>query len=114
MDECKHANQAARNETVYRDVLDGPDAIYSEWAVTTLFYAASHWAEAFLARRNLHIVGHKNRIDAVRNQGKPRAAASLKKLWGKSTEARYEGARFAPDAIRRYESDYERFLVELQ
>ncbi len=114
MDELKHAAQAARNEKVYRDVLDGPRTTYSEWAVTTLYYAASHWAEAFLARQDLDIVGHMPRINAVRKQGKPYAASLLKKLHGMSVEARYEGGRFKPDEIRRYEADYKKLLVDLQ
>jgi len=58
-----HLHQAHHNVTFYASI---DKAAFKDWAATSLFYAALHYIDAFLAhKRNIHPPKHKERDNLV-------------------------------------------------
>ena len=60
-----HILQAKHNEDFYQ-VID--KKLYSDWAMTVLFYAALHYIDAFLDRVGIDPGGHQERDKLVQNR----------------------------------------------
>lgn len=113
-DTSQHRDQSLRNKRVYRDRLDGPEAQYSEWAVTTLFYTALHDMDAYLYQLAGRVDpgNHRDRDSLVRTHCR-RAWPTYKKLKDASEQGRYRCRRFTKAEIERYEEDALRKLPRL-
>lgn len=84
--EQEHLVQARRNEEFLLLIRELP-VRYAEWEVTTLFYSALHYVDAFLATLNEHPRSHRARIDRVRSATSLRD--EYRNLYNASMEARY-------------------------
>ncbi len=60
-----HVQQATHNEAFYQ-VID--KNVYSDWAMTVLFYAALHYIDAFLGQVGIHPGGHETRDTILSNR----------------------------------------------
>lgn len=92
----EHLAQARRNEEFLAAIRALP-VRYAEWETTTLFYAALHYVDAFLATIGEHPRNHRIRIARVN------AVSSLRdeyqNLFNASIEARYETLPFTPQQV---------------
>lgn len=100
-----HRKQEARNWAFYR-FLGGSSAVYCDWAVTAVFYAAVHRVEAFLIKKGVPGSGdHVARRDGLRQLRCFKAEKTLKKLETASREARYFcRTDFTPKDLRDIEA----------
>lgn len=113
----QHIQRALENEAFFRDRLDLSQEIDRSWAVVTLFYAALHWVDAYLATKNIHPAAHQVRDRYVGTAlDLRRIGVSYQTLEDRSRDARYqllsftlaqvlalEGGHFVPvrDHIKR-------------
>lgn len=73
---------------------------YADWAVTTLFYAAVHLVEAYLAPRE-HSQDHRERNRSVSSRPNLKPVWKYyKELYNRSLDARYKCLSFTPTAVR--------------
>ncbi len=89
-----HLNQASHNEQFYH-VTD--KSVYSDWAMTTVYYAALHYIDAYLAKAKIPDPGaHDVRDSAVNRVAELRPIANLYfRLKSRSRSARYCYVRFS-------------------
>lgn len=100
-----HILQAQHNEEFYRAT---DKNVYSDWAMTAVYYAALHYVDAFLARVGMiDPGGHDVRDQEVRARAELRPIlAYYFRLKNRSRSARYYCARFPPAELRRsFEGD---------
>ncbi len=100
-----HILQARHNEEFYRAT---DKNVYSDWAMTAVYYAALHYIDALLAQVGMiDPGGHDVRDQEVHTRAELRPIArSYFRLKGRSRSARYYAARFQPAELQRsYEGD---------
>ena len=96
----QHITWAERNERFAESISILP-VRYPDWEITSLFYSALHYVDAYLPTRSQSPKSHKRRLDAIA------AVSSLKEdyssLYERSIDARYRMVSFsteAADAVR--------------
>jgi hypothetical protein len=95
-DRASHIDQAERNERLSLGLEGTTD---TDWAVTTLFYAAVHLVDACLAP-GLHPREHRDRRDFVRLRADLRPIRTYyRELEDRSRDARYECVPFTQRAV---------------
>ena len=91
---AQHLAKAQDNEAFYGAVR-GNLASYEGWQVTTIFYAALHYIDAYLARMNRHPHGHLERDALVaRESNLRRISTDYFELKDRSIDARYGIVKF--------------------
>lgn len=110
--EAEHLSQADKNETVSREIAV-PGALSSrstDWEVTTLFYSALHFVDAFLDHhQSIHPKNHSERKKWVSNvsQLKPITKNYLE-LYDRSQDARYLLLSIPPSEVSNiYANDFQ-------
>ena len=104
-----HQRQAESNEAFYADVR-GDLGSYQDWQVTSLFYAALHYVDAYLATKDVHPKLHKDRDWYVSSEAQLRhISIDYLTLKDRSMEARYDTVIF-PTAFpeQKYDNEYSR------
>lgn len=88
-DKQRHLEQAQHNETAYH-FLGSASPPFIDWQVTSLFYAALHYVDAYLATKGIHPHDHMERDGwiAKLTELKP-IAAEYFELKDRSMDARY-------------------------
>ncbi len=95
--ETTHLTQARHNETFFDHIDAG---LFGDWAVTTLFYAALHYVDAYLATQGVHPKGHVFRDMEVVKYGKTRTIhAHYRRLEDRSSDARYDAASISATEV---------------
>ena len=96
---CQHEQQAKDNLELHEHLVQG--GRHLDWAVTTLFYAALHYVDAFLLPDDPK--SHHARNRRIRDR------VELRAIWGdyrlrqeRSRDARYECARPTRAEVRTY------------
>lgn len=99
-DVTDHILQARHNEEFYQAT---DKNVYSDWAMTAVYYAALHYIDAFLARVNIiDPGGHDVRDQEVRGRAELRAISRLYfRLKSRSRNARYYCTRFHLGELQR-------------
>lgn len=95
-----HRQQASHNEA-FLAALDVDTTPFRDWMVTTMFYAALHHIESYLATKNVHLhthLGRENLIWAV-HELRP-VYDSYQRLKHRSELARYEAVTFSAEQVR--------------
>jgi hypothetical protein len=93
----EHLAQAIHNETLAALIVRVSPR-HADWAVVAAFYAALHYAEAYLACRGLHSPSHAARAQSLKRL-MPSLSAPLDDLKGAADRARY---RCIPQSSRGY------------
>lgn len=106
--EAEHFAQAEKNERISH-LLSSPGfsgETFRDWEVTTLFYSALHYVDAFLATKGLRAGGHP-----IRN-GHVASLAELKPITRKyldlhlrSENARYHLVQFPRDQVTKFDQE---------
>jgi hypothetical protein len=93
-----HLDQAAHNEAFFTAIDLG---VYSDWAVTALFYSALHYVDAYLAQEGYADPGdHDVRDDLMKRFATTRAIwQHYRRLKSFSRSARYYAIRFTRHEI---------------
>lgn len=98
-DRGAHVAQAEHNEALYSH-LDQAAPEYADWQVTSLFYAALHYVDAYLANTasSVHPQTHQERDRLVSmERGLRRISIDYQELKDRSLDARYRVVRFPAD-----------------
>ena len=95
-----HINQAQHKEEFF---LSFDRTVYSDWAITVLFYAALHYVDAFLAHVGIRNPGgHSNREQYIQSRPELQPIYNeYSRLKNRSASARYYARRFSPEEIER-------------
>ena len=96
----QHLTWAERNERFAESISSLP-VRYPDWEITSLFYAALHYVDAFLATQMEFPKSHKRRLDAIASISSVKEDYSS--LYERSMDARYRMVSFtteSADAIR--------------
>jgi hypothetical protein len=93
----EHLVQARHNEALAAVVLRASPR-HADWAVVATFYAALHYAEAYLASQGLHSPNHAARAQSMKRL-MPALSAPLDDLKDAADRARY---RCIPQSPRGY------------
>jgi len=103
-DQATHIAQANHN-AAFRDTID--HSVYSDWAVTVIFYEALQYVDALLAKLgNIHPGGHDIRDDKISERPELRPIARFYfRLKNRSRNARYHAARFALGEVDRCKNE---------
>ena len=117
----KHINKAEHNRSLCEHLKNlAVDIDFLDWVVTSTFYAALHYFDAFLEDRGRRPRSHSHRDDCIKDFGPLRAQRdNYRYLKDRSREARYEMAVFTADEISRdivpaFNQIKEAILIELQ
>jgi len=95
----QHERQAKDNLELHGRLLQ--EGKHLDWAVTTLFYAALHYVDAFLLPEDPRT--HERRNQRIRARGELRPIyRSYKLLLDRSRDARYECFDPTPEQVRYY------------
>jgi uncharacterized protein (UPF0332 family) len=97
-----HSEQELRNWKFYERI-DGQKAVYSEWAMTIIFYAAVHKVQACLEQMGRNPRDHAARQMELRAAGKKSAADTYLQLYNASRDARYQCHRYTQQNLASYE-----------
>ena len=90
----QHLDKALDNEAFYGAVRSSL-ASYEGWQVTTIFYAALHYIDAYMATMNRHPKRHQDRDLLISRESKlRRIAPDYFALRDRSIDARYEVVNF--------------------
>ncbi len=100
---AEHINQAQHNEAFFNSMDQMDQSVYSDWAMTVLFYTALHYVDALLAQHGiLGPGGHDVRDNHVARQSELRPISHLYfRLKSRSRNARYYCRRFNQAEIQR-------------
>lgn len=103
-DKATHIAQANHNAAFW-DTID--NSVYSDWAVTVIFYQALQYVDALLAQMgNIHPGGHNDRERQIKNSPELRPILnSYYRLKNRSRNARYHAARFALGEVERCKNE---------
>jgi hypothetical protein len=103
-DKATHIAQARHNEA-FRNTIDS--SVYSDWAVTVIFYQALQYVDALLAEEgNTHPGGHDVRDNEINARPKLRPIARFYfRLKSRSRNARYHAARFHVAEVERCQNE---------
>lgn len=114
MKTSKHLRQASRNE-ILASQFGNPALAAYDWAITTLFYCALHFVDAYLFElRSIDPEGHtttRNKTTGLTNRGRndlvklhiPSIHQDYLVLYSASRRARYEVAYLEPTAANYYQ-----------
>ena len=112
LDAATHLAQARHNEDFFGRIDQSLD---SDWAVTALFYAALHYVDAYLFRKNLNPGDHAERNRMM--QANPTTSAiwsHYRRLLDRSWDARYNAATYTPPQIAQlHQIDFARVKREM-
>ena len=90
----QHLAWAEKNER-FAESISALPVRYPDWEITSLFYSALHYVDAYLATRSESPKSHKRRLDAIA------AVSSLKEdyssLYERSIDARYRMVTFSTE-----------------
>jgi uncharacterized protein YpmS len=105
-----HILQAEHNEACYKQ-LASTSTEFADWQVTTLFYSALHYVDAYLASKGHSVTDHKMRNFLVSSESQLRALATeYIELFDRSLDSRYKLVQFTPQAAQAlYNGDYRAF-----
>ncbi len=98
----EYLNKAERNERLSNFLASLPDR-YTEWEITTLFYSALHYVNAFLELRGLEAPHHFARYKLVASL--TNFARQYENLSQKSMNARYKMDEFTPQELDSVRTD---------
>lgn len=99
-----HRARAEANERISNRL--GPDLNPDlDWRVTMLFYAAVHWAEAYLATRSVHSASHAERVRTLKTLNFP-VLREYQLLEDASRAARYDCATYTAATAALLESQH--------
>ena len=103
-DKDTHIAQAHHN-AAFRDTID--NSVYSDWAVTVIFYEALQYVDALLARLgNTHPGAHDIRDNEINGRRELQPIARFYfRLKNRSRNARYHAARFAVAEVERCKNE---------
>jgi len=103
-DKATHLTQAHHNEA-FGSTIDS--SVYSDWAVTVIFYQALQYVDALLAEEgNAHSGGHDVRDNEISKRPKLRSIAKFYfRLKNRSRNARYRAARFPVAEVERCKNE---------
>jgi len=99
----QHIQQAEKNE-VFFSSFDAGSTLYSDWAVTALFYAALHYVDACLGHLNFHPVSHAQRTPLIRHY-LPQIFQWYRELKDESEQARYQLKMFTSQQVVQYQQE---------
>ena len=106
--EDEHFDQAEKNERLAQ-LLSTPGftgETFHDWEVTTLFYSALHYIDAFLASKGIRAGGHPTRNDYVAKLEELRPIASKYiNLHHRSDNARYQLFQFPGHEVTKLEKE---------
>ena len=105
----QYLRKAERNERLAEELASLPQR-YPEWEITTLFYSALHYVNAFLATREQSANFHRERydlLDSLTNLGKDYGT-----LFQRSMNARYEYDEFTVQEVDRIKNGHFRRVKE--
>ena len=105
MDSADHILQAEHNERLY-EALDR--VVYSDWAMTSLFYAALHYVDALILQNGVQPDSHQTRNRKVSQLTvlKPILRQYLD-LKARSQSARYDGYSYSTEELVLSKNDLE-------
>lgn len=83
-----HVAWATRNDAVYA-ASGGDAAVWRDWAITVLFYAAVHETQGWLVAQNAFPRDHRSRKTELRSRDR-RLASLYDQLYSWSRAARYD------------------------
>ncbi|MYC36576.1 MAG: hypothetical protein F4X66_06640 [Chloroflexi bacterium] len=92
---------AERNEQFVEAIASLPQR-FPEWEITTLFYAALHYANAFLATRGHDPGNHARRNELIVNL--TNVGQDYHDLYRLSLNARYRGISYTPHRVDEIKS----------
>ncbi len=106
----RHIRQAEHNEAVYHH-LDTTSDAFGDWQTTALFYAALHYANAYLFRQGVIPRDHDQRAFWVRTERRLRMLhAEYTELQDRGWESRYGLVTFSRGRARQlYAGSYRPF-----
>ncbi len=91
-----HVDQARINEKAYQ-YLGGAEPPFVDWQVTSLFYAALQYVDAYLATKGIHPHDHRERDGWIaRLAGLKQISSAYFELKDRSMDARYLRAKLPP------------------
>lgn len=107
--EARHIEQADRNEQCSESLSRLNPTRFTEWEVTTLFYSALHYLEAYLARNGIeyrHPKKHSERKDELAKHPElDSIATNYLSLHDYSENARYELASYSEAEVAMLRDD---------
>ncbi len=96
-----HLYKAKQNED-FADRLDRSTVVNTEWAVTSTFYSALHYVEAYFAKCNVKCENHADREQKFKSDARIRVAWSpYSYLFQLSKLARYYTNGLPPEPYRQ-------------
>lgn len=103
-DKATHIAQANHN-AAFRDTID--NSVYSDWAVTVIFYQALQYVDALLAQMgNIHLGGHDVREGHIKSSPELRPILNFYyRLKNRSRNARHHAARFPVAEVERCKNE---------
>ena len=107
--ESGHLEQADRNERCSEALSGLNPTRFTEWEVTTLFYSALHYLEAYLARNGIdyrHPKKHSQRKNELANHAElDSIVMNYLSLQDYSENARYELASYSEAEVAMFRDD---------
>jgi hypothetical protein len=104
----RHLQQAEHNEALFSQ-LEVFSPQFLDWQVTTLFYAALHYVDAYLATApptGVHPDTHRDRLHLVETERNLRPIArDYRLLMTQSVQARYEAVRFTASEVASFRAE---------
>ncbi len=94
----QYLRKAERNEKLSEELVSLTQR-YLEWEVTTLFYSALHYANAFLSTQGLTAEYHRERFDLL--SSRTNLGNDYDTLFQRSMNARYELYEFTIQEVDR-------------
>lgn len=106
LSEDEHFAQAEKNERLSRLLLSPgfPGETFHDWEVTTLFYSALHYVDAFLASKGIDAGSHRARISHVAKFAELKPIEMMyENLRLRSENARYDLIPFPRQEVTKLE-----------
>lgn len=103
--QTRHVAKARENERLSETLQDTP---FTDWSVTTMFYSALHWVDAWLAAQPVpaHPQSHVQRNQFVNQSAFLRQQRrNYRELQDRSLDARYECVSFLPSKVEELRTD---------
>ena len=112
--QADHIQQAEHNESLFL-ALDARSPTFTDWQMTSLFYAALHYIDAYLAIIGLHPKSHRERgRELASDQFLSSLFVDYQRLKDRSEDARYELISFNPEFVRELRAnEYERLKTAI-
>ena len=95
-----HLQQAAHNEKFFQ-TFDLDKTEFRDWVITTAFYTALHWINAYLTTQSVRPKNHKMRENAIGMYSVTKKIAwEYSELKNHAFNSRYRGIRLSAKEIR--------------